>query len=133
MQLMFESCTPPSLPPCVAADAALNAFQQNIKTQPYVMKSLALPGGGSHQKSHEMVNRPFWWEVLCLVKPLSAEHLPSVMACFNNPQLKVGGTHFGQKLMESISAINFITTLVYMYIYVYTSYTLPPLPRRLRT
>lgn len=62
------------------------------------MRSLPLPGGWGNagkQKSDEQVERPFWWEVLCLIKSQAEEQTDAVIEILNDKQLKVRGCRCG--------------------------------------
>ena len=66
------------------------AYRQPNSRQPYVMRSLALPSTtGGPEGLGNAVNHTFWWEVLCLVKPLSPKHIAAILSLLNHPELKV--------------------------------------------
>ncbi len=56
------------------------------------MRTLAPPSGWSQQgpqRSTEKVERPFWWEVLCLLKSHAIEMVGEVMVTLEDKNLKV--------------------------------------------
>ncbi len=62
------------------------------KSRLYVMRTLAPPSGWSQQgpqRSTEKVERPFWWEVLCLLKSHVVEMVEEVMVTLGDKTLKV--------------------------------------------
>lgn len=69
------------------------AYRQPNSKQPYVMRSLALPSTvGGPEGLGDVVNHTFWWEVLCLVKPLSSNHIATILSLFKlKVWLVVGG------------------------------------------
>ena len=74
-------------------DPAMAAYRQPNSKQPYVMRSLALPSTvGGPEGLGDVVNHTFWWEVLCLVKPLSSNHIATILSLFKlKVWLVVGG------------------------------------------
>jgi len=64
------------------------AFQQPTK-QPYVMHSLAMPTTSRQERLGDTVNQAFWWEVMCLLKPLPPVHTEAIISLLGDPTLKV--------------------------------------------
>lgn len=60
-------------------------------SQPYVIRSLALPGLAkeNQNRAHSIVHRPFWWEVVSLVKLLPGNLTASVIELINQEEVKV--------------------------------------------
>lgn len=73
------------------SDMVIEAFRQPAIKQPYVMRSLAMPTYDvtKFTKSDELVNRSFWWEVLCVVRSRPPYILDKVIEVLNCPSLKV--------------------------------------------
>ena len=67
------------------------AFRQPAIKQPYVMRSLALPPTNNpDQHRKETVSRPFWWEVLCMVRSIAAEkHMQRIIDLFDNVEVRL--------------------------------------------
>ncbi len=66
------------------------------KTRPYVTRALVSSSGWNQQglqRSAERVERPFWWEVLCLLKSQAMELVDRVIEALENSSLKVATTH----------------------------------------
>ena len=71
----------------------IEAFRQPAIKQPYVMRSLAMPTYDvtKFQKSDELVNRSFWWEVLCVIKSRPSYVMDKTIEILDNHTLKVSG------------------------------------------
>ena len=77
------------LPP--PPDFVIEAFRQPAIKQPYVMRSLAMPmyDVTKFQKSDELVNRSFWWEVLCVVTSRPPYITDKTIEIIDHPSVKV--------------------------------------------
>ena len=72
-------------------DMVIEAFRQPAIKQPYVMRSLAMPTYDvtKFTKSDELVNRSFWWEVLCVVRARPPYIVDKTIEVLDDPALKV--------------------------------------------
>lgn len=72
----------------------IEAFRQPAIKQPYVMRSLAMPTYDvtKFTKSDELVNRSFWWEVLCVVRSRPPYIVDKTIEVLDDPGLKVSCT-----------------------------------------
>ena len=76
---------------CDSSDAVIEAFRQPAIKQPYVMRSLAMPTYDvtKVQKSDELVNRSFWWEVLCVVRSRPPYVTEKTIEVVDDPSVRV--------------------------------------------
>ena len=67
-----------------------DAAFQTPSVRPYVIRSLALPGlMGKKSEDQTVVQRPFWWEILSLMKSLPVDFTPDVIKLIGNSDVKV--------------------------------------------